>query len=57
MKKVLVTIAVVFVALVLANSCGTGFSKSTYISALERFVNKVEQNCGEYSSEDWQQVM
>ena len=45
-----------FVALLLANSCKTGFSKGTYISTLERFVTSVEKNYHDYDETDWQRA-
>ena len=39
-----------------ANSCKTGFSKNTYISTLERFVNSVEQDYQGFSETDWQRA-
>lgn len=35
------------------NSCQTGYSKSSYINSLEKFVNKTEDNWRSYDDGDW----
>ena len=39
-----------------ANSCKTGFSKGTYISSLESFVNAVERDYQGFDETDWQRA-
>lgn len=56
MKKVLAFMMFAVVVTISANSCKTGFSKGTYISALEKFVNSVEQNYPDYDETDWQRA-
>ncbi len=38
----------------MSNSCKTGFSKETYVAALERFVTSVEQDYQSFDETDWQ---
>ena len=54
MKKVLAIMMLAFVVTISANSCKTGFSKGTYISSLESFVDSVEQDYQHYDEADWQ---
>lgn len=34
-------------------SCATGYSKTSYISSLEKFVDKVENDWKSYDEDDW----
>lgn len=56
MKKVLAILMLAMVVTISANSCKTGFSKGTYISALESFVTSVEQDYQDYDETDWQRA-
>lgn len=56
MKKALAIMMFAIVVIVSANSCKTGFSKGTYISALENFVTSVEQDYEKYDETDWQRA-
>ncbi len=56
MKKVLAIMMLAIAVVISTNSCETGFSKGTYISALERFVNSVEQDYQGFDETDWQRA-
>jgi len=56
MKRALTFIMFAIVVVVSANSCKTGFSKRTYVSALESFVTSVEQGYEKYDETDWQRA-
>lgn len=53
MKKVLLNVLCAFTIILAANSCTTGYSKSSYVSKFEKFVNKVETHCNDYTERDW----
>lgn len=56
MKKALLFVAFAMVVAMVASSCQTGYSKSSYISALEKFVTGVEENWKSYTEEDWKKA-
>lgn len=53
MKKVLLFVACALMVTLATSSCQTGYSKSSYVSALEKFVNDVEKNGMSFSDKDW----
>lgn len=53
MKKVLLYVACALMVAFAASSCQTGYSKSSYVSALEKFVNNVEKKGKSFSDNDW----
>ena len=56
MKRLLTIMMFAILVTISANSCKTGFSKGSYISSLEKFVNSVEQNYQDYDETDWQRA-
>ena len=56
MKKVITLLVFAIMVAITTNSCRTGFSKDTYISSLESFVNSVEQDYEQYDETDWQRA-
>lgn len=57
MRKSIVVLIVYCVAVLLTmNSCQTGYSKSSYITSFEKFVEKVEANYSDYDEKDWERV-
>lgn len=53
MKKALLYSVCALALFITTSSCQTGYSKSSYVSKLEKFVNKVEVNCNDYNERDW----
>lgn len=53
MKRTLFYLSITIVAAIVLSSCATGYSKSSYISSLEKFVGKVENNWKSYDEDDW----
>ena len=53
MKRTLFYLSFTIVAAIVLSSCATGYSKSSYISSLEKFVGKVENNWKSYDEDDW----
>lgn len=52
MKRI-VSFVSAFMLLIVVSSCSTGYSKSSYISSLENFINKVEKGWMSYDTDDW----
>ena len=53
MKRVLLYLACALALVFAASSCQTGYSKSSYVTKLEKFVNKVDMHWKDYNVRDW----
>lgn len=56
MKRIALLMLSAMVVTIVLSSCETGFSKKTYISSLEKFVTKVEENWKEYDEKEWEKA-
>jgi Tfp pilus assembly protein PilP len=56
MKKIVLLLSSALVVAVLASSCQTGYSKSSYIAALEKFVSKVEGGWKSFTEDNWKKA-
>ena len=56
MKKAVLAILFTTALCMVVCSCVTGFSKSTYISSLDKYVSQLEENWKSFDEDDWTKV-
>ena len=56
MKVSLLSVLGIIVICLFSSSCTTGYSKKTYISSLDKYITKIEENWKTYDAKDWVKV-